>query len=70
MTDPARRPRGRQAMNECSHDADAHCQHCTPTPVKDGRELVEDFQKRHHLKSLEHARALMQIESYRPVPKP
>lgn len=56
-------------MNECNHSEDERCLFCTPSPVPDGRALLDAFKRQHGLKSDDLARSLMFIELFRPLPK-
>lgn len=57
-------------MNACDdHGPDERCLLCLPTPVPDGRALLDAFKREHGIKSDDLARSLMVIESFRPEPK-
>jgi hypothetical protein len=53
----------------CDHDPDDVCDVCRPSPVPDGRALLDAFKAKHGIKSDDLARSLMEIESFRPLPK-
>lgn len=54
-------------MTCADHDPDERCLLCTPSRVPDGWALVDAFKKKHGLKSDGLAKALMFIETFRPL---
>jgi hypothetical protein len=53
----------------CEHSPDELCLFCRPTPVPDGRAMLDAFKKEHGIKDDQHARSLMFIETFRPLPR-